>query len=71
MAVSSDNGMAVAEMMAVRTLNKNRNSTVMTKIDPMRMSVRTPWIATSIKLAGLNKPSCKVTFCALSAGLIS
>jgi len=43
----------------------------MTNTDPIKMSVRTPLMATSIKLAGLNKPSCKVTFSALKLGFSS
>ena len=47
--------MAVAEMNAVRTLNKNKNKTAMTRTEPTSMSVLTPSMAVSIKLAGRNK----------------
>ncbi len=54
-AVNSESGMAVAEMNAVRTLNKKTNKIEMTNVEPIRMSALTLSIAVSIKLAGLNK----------------
>ena len=70
MAVSNDNGIAVAEIKAVFTLKRNKNNTVMTKTEPTKISVRTPLIAVSMKLAGRNKPSCKLIFWDSNDGLI-
>ena len=57
MAVNSESGIAVADINAVRASNKNKNKIPITNIEPIKISVRTPSIAVSIKLAGRNKPS--------------
>ena len=52
---NNESGIAVAEINAVRALNKNKNNTAMTSTEPIRISVLTPLIAVSIKFAGRNK----------------
>ena len=71
MAVNNDNGIAVADINAVRASNKNKNKIPITNIEPIKISSLTPSIAVSIKLAGRNKPSCMVTFSLFKVGFKS
>ena len=61
---SSEVGMAVVQMNAVRVLNRNRNSTTITSVDP---TIRSRWTfstAVSMKLAGRNSLGWSSTFSA-------
>ena len=68
---SKDKGMAVAEISAVRALNKKMASTTTTRTEPIAISLCTLPIAISIKFAGLNIRASTSTPCACSKGAIS
>ena len=67
-AASSDSGIAAALINAVRRLNRNRNRTANTRIEPISTSPRTFCNAVSMKLLGRNKLASSVTSCLAIAG---
>ncbi len=54
-AASSDRGIAMQEIAAVRRLNKNRKRTITTKMPPRIKEVPTLPVAASMKVAGRNR----------------